>query len=104
MIEVLISEKMPPINIHHLMQAVYGDKCVDDSTVRCWVRQLSKKWGIHWFKQRKKTFLMEECKNLLAGKSVLQLGEIMQNSDCAHMSIKVRGTLIFFFHSNISFP
>jgi hypothetical protein len=27
--EFLIAKKVPPIDIHHHMQAVYGDKCVD---------------------------------------------------------------------------
>ena len=30
--------KFPPIEIHRRMQAVYGDQCVDVSTVRWWVR------------------------------------------------------------------
>jgi hypothetical protein len=30
-------EKVPPIKIHRRMKAVYGDQCVDVSTVRCWV-------------------------------------------------------------------
>jgi len=35
--EFLSAEKIPPIDIHCCMQAVYGDKCVDVSTVRHWV-------------------------------------------------------------------
>ena len=38
-IQFLITEKFPPIEIHRRMQAVYGDRCVDVSTVRCWVRR-----------------------------------------------------------------
>ena len=38
-IEVLNSEKTPPINIHRLMQAVYREKCVDESTIRFRVGQ-----------------------------------------------------------------
>jgi len=38
-IEFLIAGKVPPIEIHRRMQAVYGDQWVDVSTVRCWVRQ-----------------------------------------------------------------
>jgi len=30
--------KIPPINIHRHMQAVYGDKCVNVSTIRHWVQ------------------------------------------------------------------
>ena len=30
-------EKVPPIEIHRQMQAVYGDQCVDVSRVRWWV-------------------------------------------------------------------
>jgi hypothetical protein len=32
-------KKVPPIEIHIRMQAVYGDQCVDVSTVRRWVRR-----------------------------------------------------------------
>ena len=38
-IEFLTMEKVPAIEIHRRMQAVYGDQCVDVSTVRCWVRR-----------------------------------------------------------------
>ena len=37
-IEFLTAEKFPPVAIHKRMQAVYGDQCVDVSTVRRWVR------------------------------------------------------------------
>ena len=37
-IEFLAAGKVPPIEIHIQMQAVYGDQCVDVSTVRRWVR------------------------------------------------------------------
>ena len=33
-IKFLIAEKVPPIEIHRRMQAVYGDQCVDVSRVR----------------------------------------------------------------------
>jgi len=38
-IEFLTAGKVPPIEIHRRMQAVYGDQCVDVSTVRRWVRR-----------------------------------------------------------------
>ena len=38
-IEFLTAEKVPPIEIRRRMQAVYGDQCVDVSTVRRWVRR-----------------------------------------------------------------
>ena len=38
-IEFLTAEKVPPIEIHRRMQAVYGDQCVDVSTVRRCVRR-----------------------------------------------------------------
>ena len=38
-IEYLTEERIPPIDIHRRMQAVYGNKCVDVSTVRRCVRQ-----------------------------------------------------------------
>jgi hypothetical protein len=38
-IEFLTMEKVPPIEIHRRIQAVYGDQCVDVSTVRRWVRR-----------------------------------------------------------------
>jgi len=38
-IEFLTAGKVPPIEIHRRMQAVYGDQCVDVSTVTRWVRR-----------------------------------------------------------------
>ena len=38
-IEFLTAEKVPPIEIQRRMQAVYGDQCVDVSTVRRWKRR-----------------------------------------------------------------
>jgi len=38
-IEFSTAEKVPPIEIRRQIQAVYGDKCVDVSTVRRWVRR-----------------------------------------------------------------
>jgi len=38
-IEFLTAEQVPPIEIHRRLQAVYGDQCVDVSTVRRWVRR-----------------------------------------------------------------
>ena len=37
-IEFLTAEKVPRTEIHRRMQAVYGDQCVDVSTVRPRVR------------------------------------------------------------------
>jgi len=38
-IEFLTAEKVPPTEIQRRLQAVYGDQCVDVSTVRRWVRR-----------------------------------------------------------------
>jgi transposase len=38
-IQFLTAEKVPTFDIHRRMQAVYGDRCVDVSTVRRWVRR-----------------------------------------------------------------
>jgi hypothetical protein len=38
-LEFLTAERVPPIEIHRRMQTVYGDRCVDVSTVRRWVRR-----------------------------------------------------------------
>jgi hypothetical protein len=38
-VEFLIAEKILPIDVHFHIQAIYGDKCVDESTFRCWVWQ-----------------------------------------------------------------
>jgi hypothetical protein len=38
-IEKKKKKKVPPIEIHRRMQAVYCDQCVDMSTVRRWVRR-----------------------------------------------------------------
>jgi transposase len=35
-IEFLAAEGVSPVEIHQRMQVVYGDNCVDVSTVRCW--------------------------------------------------------------------
>ena len=40
---ILNRGKVPPIEIHRRMQAVYGDRCVDVSTVRWWVS-----WNVQW--------------------------------------------------------
>jgi hypothetical protein len=37
-IEFLTEENVAPIEIHRRMQVIYGDQCVDVSTVRRWVR------------------------------------------------------------------
>jgi transposase len=37
-VEFLTAEKVPTIEIHRRIQAVYGDQCVGVSTVRRWVR------------------------------------------------------------------
>ena len=37
--EFLTVGKVPPIEIHRRMQAVCGDRCVDVSTARRWVRR-----------------------------------------------------------------
>ena len=37
-IEFLTAEKVPPVEIHRQIQAIYGDQCVDVSTIRRWVR------------------------------------------------------------------
>jgi len=39
LIEFLTAENVLPIEIRRRMQAVYGDQCVDVSTVRRWVRR-----------------------------------------------------------------
>jgi len=45
-IEFLTVEKIPPSEFHRWMQAIYGDQCVDVSTVRCWVRRFKDgEWG-----------------------------------------------------------
>ena len=42
LIELLTAENVPPIEIHRRMQALYGDQCVDVSTVKRWVRRLKR--------------------------------------------------------------
>ena len=48
-IEFLTVEKVPPIEIHRRMKAVYGDQRVDVSTVRCWVRRFKGRVGASRF-------------------------------------------------------
>jgi hypothetical protein len=54
-IEFLTAEKVPPIEIHRRMQAVYGDQCVDVGTVRRWVRRF--KDGELGFQKQNTNFL-----------------------------------------------
>jgi DNA-binding transcriptional ArsR family regulator len=44
-IKFLRAEKIPPINIRHHMQAVYGDKYVDVRRDTGYGRLSKKKWG-----------------------------------------------------------
>ena len=62
-IEFLTAEKVHPIEIHRRMQAVYGDKCVDVSTVRRWVR-----WSLQWgngFKNKTPIILKDRFQKLV---------------------------------------
>ena len=69
-IEFLTSEKVPPIEIRRRMQAVYGDQCVDVSTVRRWVRRF--KDGGNYLKNET-PFLRTDLKNKCnVGGSVLK--------------------------------
>jgi hypothetical protein len=52
--EFLPAEKVPPSEIQRRMQAVYGDQCVDVSTVRRWVMRL--KDGEFGFKNKTQIF------------------------------------------------
>ena len=60
-IEFLTAEKVPPIEIHRRMQAVYGDQCVDVSTVRRWVRRFRD--GELGFKNKTPILLRTDFKN-----------------------------------------
>jgi len=57
-IEFLTVEKVPPIKIHRRMRAVYGDQCVDVSTVKRWVRRFK-----DGFKNKIPIFLRTDFKN-----------------------------------------
>jgi hypothetical protein len=43
--EFLTAEKSPLFSINRHMNAVYGDKCVDVSIVRCWIWQFKQEVG-----------------------------------------------------------
>ena len=63
-IEFLTAEKVPPIEIHRRMQAVYGDQFVDVSTVRRWVRRFKDgELGQARFRNRIPTSLRTDFKN-----------------------------------------
>jgi hypothetical protein len=47
-IEFITVDKVPPVEIHRRMQAVYGYQRVDMSTTRRWVRRLKME---NWDKQ-----------------------------------------------------
>ena len=89
--EHLAAEKIPPLDINHCMQSVYGDKCVEVSTVRRRVWQFKqeevggaslcdkvKSGGQRLQQMRVKSWL-----NI--GRSVLKLEEIMWKSDYAQL-------------------
>ena len=62
-IEFLTAEKVPPIDNHRRMQAVYGDHCVDVSTIRRWVRRF--KDGDLGFKNKTPIFFKDVFKKLV---------------------------------------
>jgi len=63
-IEFLTAEKVPQIEIHRRMQAIYGDHCVDVSTVRRWVRWFEDgELGQACFKNKTPIFLRTVFKN-----------------------------------------
>jgi len=37
--EFLVKEEIPSTDIHHRLQRVYGDVCMDASSVRQWVKR-----------------------------------------------------------------
>jgi len=62
-IKFLTAGKFLPTEIHRRMQAVYGDQCVDVSTVRRWVRRF--KDGGNGFKNKTQFFLKDGFQKLL---------------------------------------
>ena len=69
-IEFLTAERVPPIEIHRRMQAVYGDQCVDVSTVRRWVRRFSCEEEVKsvvrkWFQKQNTIFLKDGFQKLV---------------------------------------
>jgi len=55
-IEFLTAEKVPPIEIHRRMQAVYGDQCVDVSTVLGKAVEEVKSAVRKWFQKQNTSF------------------------------------------------
>jgi len=49
-VEFLTAEKVPPIEIHRRIQAVYGDQCVDVSKVKSAVRKRFQKQNTNFLK------------------------------------------------------
>jgi len=84
-IECLTAGKIPPIDMHHHMQAVYEDKCVDVSTDIGYSSFSKKKWGkqVSLTKQGLGGNRTEFINFLNVGKNILKLEEIMWKSDYA---------------------
>ena len=102
-VEFLTAEIVPPIEIQRRMQAVYGDQCVDVSTVRRCVR-----WNLQrgsGFKN-KTFFLRTDFKNYCSvGGSVLKcLGNFVEKYYAALKIIDVGIFLLFFYFNKVSFP
>jgi len=65
-IECLTAEKISAVDIHRRVQTVYGDKCVDLSTVGAGCRRLSKtSWGKQSFREKEKEIFKDRIQKLV---------------------------------------
>jgi hypothetical protein len=85
-IEFLTAEKISPVDIHRLKQAVYRGKCVDVSTVIRWVRHFKEEEFGDASLCDKARSERTGFRNLLKfGRSVLKLEVIMWKSRYAQL-------------------
>ena len=93
----LTGEKGPPTEIHRRMQAVFGDQCVDVSTVRRWVRRFKDRElaQADLSDQTQRTDFKNYCS---VGGSLLKCGVILWKNNYAALKIIDVGIFLFLFH------
>jgi hypothetical protein len=90
-------EKVPPIEIHRRMQAVYCDQCDDVSTVRCWVRRFRD--GELGFKNKTPIFFKDGFKKLVQRWwKCIEVLVILWKNNYAALKITDVGIFLFLFH------
>jgi len=94
-IEFLTAEKVPPIEIHRRMHAIYGDQCVDVGTVRRWVSEVCNKEIVS---KTKHQFFKDGFQKLeQRWRKCAEVLVILCKYNCATLKIIYVGIFLFFF-------